>query len=238
MIEIFQGDCRKFLQQYDGQKFDAVITDPPYASGAMTLAGKSAPTSEKYTATKRECPFPDFAGDQMDTRSWAHLMADVFAQARERCADGAVLVAFCDWRQMPLLSDAIQWAGWLWRGTIVWDKLSSRPQKGRFRQQAEFALWGSKGKLPLDRPAATLPGVFRAANVQGTERIHQTQKPLDVMRDICKICVSGGRILDPFVGSGTTLEAARLEGYDAVGVELSAEIAQAAAKRLSVPLKK
>ena len=40
-----------------------------------------------------------------------------------------------DWRQLPAASDALQWAGWIWRGTAVWDKGNSRPQKGRFRQQ-------------------------------------------------------------------------------------------------------
>ena len=138
MIELYHGDCRAFLSHYNGPAFDAVITDPPYSSGGATLSERSASTAEKYTNTKRNCPFPDFAGDQMDARSWLHMMADVFADARVHCHDGAVLVAFCDWRQMPLLTDAVQWAGWQWRGTLVWDKLTSRPQKGRFRQQAEL----------------------------------------------------------------------------------------------------
>ena len=60
----------------------------------------------------------------------------------------------------------------------------------------------------------------------------------EIMRQICKICLPGGRILDPFAGSGSTLAAAELEGYDSVGVELSEEIAKSAAQRLSVPLKK
>lgn len=237
MIELYNGNCRTFLSNYDGPAFDAVITDPPYASGGATLAERTASTAEKYTNTKRACPLPDFAGDQMDARSWLHMMADVLARARDHCSEGAILVAFCDWRQMALLSDAVQWAGWQWRGTIVWDKLTSRPQRGRFRQQAEFALWASNGRLPIDRPVPVLPGVFRTANVQGTERIHQTQKPMEVMRQICRICVPGGLIVDPFAGSGTTLAAAREEGYDAIGIELSKEIAERAAQRLGVPLK-
>lgn len=129
MIELYNGDCRTFLSNCNGAQFDAVITDPPYASGGATLAERSASTSQKYTATKKACPFPDFMGDQMDARSWLHMMADVLALARVRCHDGAVLVAFCDWRQMPLLTDAVQWAGWQWRGTLVWDKLTSRHRK-------------------------------------------------------------------------------------------------------------
>lgn len=111
MIELYHGDCRAFLSDYDEPAFDAVITDPPYASGGATLAERCNGTAQKYTATKAACPYPDFAGDQMDARSWLHLMADVFALARARCNAGAVLVAFCDWRQTPLLTDAVQWAG-------------------------------------------------------------------------------------------------------------------------------
>lgn len=234
MIRLYQGNCRDFLATYDGPHFDAVITDPPYASGGATLAERSASTADKYTATKKRCPYPDFAGDQLDARSWLHMMADILDLARANCQNGAVLVAFCDWRQLPLLSDAVQWAGWIWRGTLTWDKVSSRPQKGRFRQQSEFAIWASNGRLPIDRPVPILPGVFRCTNVQGAKRIHQTQKPIEMMRDIVKICIPGGLIFDPFTGSGSTLAAADAEGYNAIGVEISPQIASAAANRLSI----
>ena len=63
-------------------------------------------------------------------------------------------------------------------------------------------------------------------------------KPEKIMRQICKICLSDGRILDPSAGSGSTLAAAELEGFDSVGVELSEEIAKRAAERLGVEVKK
>jgi site-specific DNA-methyltransferase (adenine-specific) len=145
---------------------------------------------------------------------------------------------FIDWRQLPSMTDALQWAGWVWRGILVWDKTNSRPQRGRFRQQAEFVVWGSNGHMPLDRKAPVLPGVFRQSMPPFQKRIHQTEKPLEVMRDIVKIVepgadsMSGGIILDPFAGAGTTVLAAMLEGYPAVGIELSQHYAEAAAKRI------
>ena len=87
------------------------------------------------------------------------------------------------------------------------------------------------------KDAPYLPGVFRSANVQGKERIHQTQKPVEVMRQIVKITKPGGRILDPFAGSGSTLEAARLEGYEGLGIEAHDMIARSAAERLNVGMK-
>ena len=73
--------------------------------------------------------------------------------------------------------------------------------------------------MPVNRPVGCLPGVFRYANPQN--RIHVTEKPLQLMRDIVKICEPGGRILDPFAGAGTTILAAVREGYEAVGIELN-----------------
>lgn len=236
MIELIQGHALDVLERMAADSmFDALITDPPYASGAATQSGVAASTATKYTSTKRgDCPFPDFEGDAMDKRSWANLMTRVLTLAREHTHKGGVIVLFADWRQVPVATDVMQWAGWIWRGIAPWDKGNCRPQKGRFRQQAEFVIWGSNGALPVDRPVPCLPGVFTYSNVTGRDRIHQTQKPLALMRELVRICLPGGRILDPFAGSGTTLEAASLEGFHATGIELSKPIYATARKRLNL----
>jgi len=74
--------------------------------------------------------------------------------------------------------------------------------------------------------------VFRQSMPALPKRIHQTEKPLEVMREIVKIVEPGGIILDPFAGAGTTVLAAKLEGRPAVGIELSGHYADAAQKRI------
>lgn len=64
-----------------------------------------------------------------------------------------------------------------------------------------------------------LPGVFRYGNPQN--RIHVTEKPLQLMKDVIQICEPGGKILDPFAGAGTTVLAAVEEGYETVGIEVT-----------------
>ena len=86
--------------------------------------------------------------------------------------------------------------------------------------------------MPVDRNVRVLPGVLTYIQEHGPERVHQTQKPLDLMPQIIQICEPGGVILDPFAGSGTTLLAAALEGYDAVVIELSGSYYAAALERL------
>lgn len=67
---------------------------------------------------------------------------------------------------------------------------------------------------------------------------HPTVKPLDLMRYLCVLTQtpSGGAVLDPFLGSGTTLLGARLAGRPGVGVELEEQNCEIAAKRLEQPI--
>lgn len=235
MIQLYNADALTKMRGFESNSFDALITDPPYANGG-TITAKAASTASKYTSTKRSNPLPDFDGDSMDQRTWTLFMTDILREARRLCRPESVCALFIDWRQLPSLSDALQRAGWIWRGIAVWDKVHARPQRGRFIQQAEFVVWGSNGRLPVDRPVPTLPGVYSILGGNMPGRIHQTQKPIDLMRRLVQICLPGGSILDPFAGSGTTLLAAQEEGYRAVGIESNEAIAQAAAARLELEL--
>ena len=134
---IIQGDALKVLEGFAPGTFDAVITDPPYASGGRTQAEKNKSTAQKYSSMKNAPPA--FDGDAKDQRSWTRWAAEWLYLARKACKPGAPVCMFIDWRQLPAATDALQWAGWIWRGTAVWDKGNSRPQKGRFRQQWRYA---------------------------------------------------------------------------------------------------
>ena len=63
-------------------------------------------------------------------------------------------------------------------------------------------------------------------------RVHPTQKPLALMRWCLSFVPEAKTVLDPFMGSGTTLVAAKLEGRKAVGIELNERYCESAAKRL------
>ena len=227
---ILHGDALDIIPHFQPGAFDAVITDPPYAGGGAKPSEKTRTTNQKYSSMSADKALPDFDGDQKDQLSWMLWTAVWMSKARAACKPGAPICVFIDWRQLPALSCAMQWAGWIWRGTAVWDKGNSRPQKGRFRQQAEYIVWGSNGDMPISRPVPCLPGVFKYGNPQS--RIHLTEKPLQLMRDIVKITEPGGHILDPFAGSGTTVLAAVQEGYTATGIEVTDTYAELARERI------
>jgi site-specific DNA-methyltransferase (adenine-specific) len=194
---------------------DAVIADPPYCSGGRSSAdrlGKSP--SQKYQKSENRGLYPEFVGDNRDQRSWIRWCSLWLSEARERCRSGGLVCLFADWRQLPSATDALQAAGWLWRGVVVWDKTeAARPQKGRYRAQAEYVVWGSNGAMPLAGPCP--PGVIRCAAPRG--RRHMTEKPVALFEQL--LVLAGGRVLDPFMGSGSAGVACVRTGRRYIGIE-------------------
>lgn len=90
-------------------------------------------------------------------------------------------------------------------------------------------------------PGSTIPRPIRGADVGAASRFfptfrwqakaskrerprvegsaHPTVKPLELVRWLIRLVTPGGIVLDPFLGSGTTAEAARLEGVRCIGIE-------------------
>ncbi|KRG43360.1 adenine methyltransferase [Stenotrophomonas panacihumi] len=231
--QLLKGDALKILPTFDAESFDALITDPPYASGGVTAAARAQAPLRKYVQGGGPHLHADFVCDERDQRAhlrWMHLWLTECARVLK---DGAPVLLFTDWRQLPLTTDALQLAGFTWRGITVWDKTEGvRPQLGRFRNQAEYIVWGSKGHMPLQRRAPVLPGVIREP-VRKADKHHLTGKPTALMRQLVRICEAGGRILDPFAGSGTTLVAAAAEGFCCAGIEMTDHYAKVARARMS-----
>ncbi len=124
----------------------------------------------------------------------------------------------------------VQAGGWVWRGIAPWTKKFGRPVPGRFTNAAEYVVWGSSGPM-AERDAYTC-GAFECSPPSGDVREHVAQKPLGVMHWIISATEPGAIVLDPFIGSGTTLVAAKDLGHQAIGVESDERYCEMAARRL------
>ncbi|MFE7780370.1 DNA-methyltransferase [Streptomyces nigrescens] len=91
----------------------------------------------------------------------------------------------------------------------------------------------SAHSFPIFRLNSRTPAPERI-EVDGVK--HETPKPLALMRWLVRLVTPpGGTVLDPFAGSGTTLEAAALEGFNAIGVERHEPYARIARVRAGQP---
>ncbi|HEB41549.1 MAG TPA: site-specific DNA-methyltransferase [Candidatus Dependentiae bacterium] len=71
-------------------------------------------------------------------------------------------------------------------------------------------------------------------NNKTVENNHPTVKPIKLMRYLVRLVTQpGGIILDPFMGSGSTGKAAKLEGFDFIGIELDKEYFKIAQNRIN-----
>jgi site-specific DNA-methyltransferase (adenine-specific) len=223
---LYLGDCREVLPTLG--KVDAVVTDPPYSSGGNFRGDRMGVTSSKYQNTEHRGLYSEFSGDTHDQRAYLHWCSLWIGQALQVTNPGGICVLFTDWRQLPTTTDALQCGGFVWRGIGAWDKTeAARPQKGRFRNQCEYFVWGSNGPMADKGPCA--PGVFRYS-VASEEKHHIAGKPSYLLEDMMQIC--GHTILDPFMGSGTTGVACARLGRRFIGVELEPKYFDIACRRV------
>ncbi|MFJ8743434.1 DNA-methyltransferase [Embleya sp. NPDC127516] len=237
---IIRGDALTVLPTLPAASVDAVITDPPYNSGGRTSSDRRNQSAlTKYVSPQsRHAPdahaLGDFAGDNRDQRSYTAWLSMLLAESLRVARIGASCLVFSDWRQLAATSDALQAGGWTWRGIIPWHKPISRPIANGFRQECEYVLWGSNGDPTKHPETIYLPGWLEGSQPRGKSRVHITQKPLDVMRALVRICPPGGHVLDPCAGSGTTGVAALAEGRTWTGIEITEHYANVARGRFDL----
>lgn len=182
---------------------DALISDPPYGVSERC---------DRKTAGRgnlAECnDFPPVYGDSTPFNPWPWV-------SYKRC------VLFGANHYAPKLPPSPTW--------IVWDKRCGLGENDN--ADCEFAWVKDAGPARICRHYWN--GMLRGSERQ-EPRVHPTQKPIAVMEwVISRYTEPADIILDPYMGSGTTLIAAKKCGHSAIGIEIEERYCEIAARRLS-----
>jgi DNA modification methylase len=185
---------------------------------------------------RRGVDFGDWDRGKFDLYSWIPLYAKLIN-------DNGSMIIFCSYRYLSYIIEALESkeSNMVVKDVIVWQKSNPMPRNinRRYVQDMEFAVWAVKknAKWIFNKPEEKpyLRALFTSGVVSGKEKLgHPTQKSIKLMSDIVNIHTnSGDIILDPFMGSGTTGEAALSNGRKFVGVELTEEYFNMAKNRLN-----
>jgi len=205
-ITIYHGDCLEIMPQLD--KVDAVVTDPPYGEkthkGAETSPGKK---QISFKSIDDDYVINVFGMMLNTTKRW--------------------IIATVAWQH--LLPLEMKYPNEFIRAG-VWIKPSYTPQFTGDRPATGWeaiAILHNKGKKRWNGGGKC--SVYSANTASG---YHETQKPerliIQFLNDFSE---SGETILDPFMGSGTTLVAAKGLGRKSIGIEISEKYCEIAAKR-------
>ena len=203
-ITIYHGDCREVLPQLS--TVDLVLTDPPYGINLNTDNSRFSGASGHIA----KC------GNGKGTASGKGITNDhepFEPNFLTRIGKNQIIWG---WNNFP---DRLP------RGAcLVWLKRYDEAF-GLFLSDAETA-WMSKGH-----------GVYcrrdLSNNSIANERVHPTQKPLSLMIWCMNFFPEAFIVMDPFMGSGTTLRAAKDLGRKAIGIEIEERYCEIAAQRLS-----
>lgn len=223
-VTIYHADCLDVIAELSID-VDAVITDPPYASGTRLEAAKTSSGAMLRAGRFADRPI-DL--DQMTTLGFIYLMRSVALGVRPLMPDGASFLSFIDWRQWPHLVGAIETANYRVQAMVVWDKGHFGMGNG-FRSQHELVCHASKGVPSIH--SRSFGNVLQFPRQEAID--HPSPKPVGLLETLIEVCAPpAGLILDPFMGAGTTLRAAANTGRRAIGVEIEERYCEIAARRL------
>ncbi len=235
-IQFLQGNCLELMKDIPDGSVDMVLTDPPYSSGGLFAGDRKASTRTKYCDSNYNgaARFQNFSGDNMDQRSFTEFMRMVLNKCRQKSRLESICAVFVDWRNIAAMIDAIQSAGWIYRGIVVWDKGNCRPIPNRFRNDCEYVVWGTNGPRKTEYVDGVFigPGCYHVPSVPTKEKNHQTEKPVKLLEKLLAISPDNGVVLDPFMGSGSTGVACVNTDRSFIGMELDPGYFETAKRRI------
>lgn len=206
-MEIHEGNCIEVMRSFADKEFDLCLTDPPYN------AANIGPNARTYKSGIMQLPLEEYK----------QFCADWFKEA-QRVSKRLVFT--------PGIANVCYYPQPDW--IACWHK----PAAVSFNRFGGFNAWEPimlYGKIPKGK---RLPQDYFLVNTmnftKGPEKAHPCPKPLELWRILVDTFSNeGDRVLDCFMGSGTTAVAAKYLKRDCTGIEVVPEYIEITNKRLS-----
>jgi DNA modification methylase len=217
-VTIYHGDM---LEDLPPVVADLLLTDPPYSragdlhSGTVTQGGRAS---------------AGLGSDQF----WLHWFSAVAREMLQHVRPDGHGFIFCDYKTIPLVERAVAKSGTGWAVTqcLVWDRQSmglGSPFRASheliaFVRGPDFRWVGSKRLL----------NVVRFRWPYGEHRHHPAEKPVGLLRYLLEeTTMPGALVLDPFVGGGSSVVAARETGRRIVAMDIDEDYCRVTVERLA-----
>ncbi len=240
---ILRGDCLSLAESLPAGSADLVITSPPYSLGIDY--GRAGYADDQ--------PYQDYLEW---VRAWATAILDVSAEGGRACINvpldsnkGGKRAVYADYLRI------FQEVGWTYQTTIVWNEQNisrrtawgswlspSAPfvtapvemiavfHKGSYRRPATE---GRRGDITREEFLAWTLGMWTFPGANARRVGHPAPFPEELPRRLIKLySYPDDLVLDPFLGSGTTVVAARRLGRRGIGVEINPQFCELATGNL------
>lgn len=209
---IIEGDAWEVLKEFDDNSIDAIITDSPYSCLDHQLAigttrKKNNEWSFKTRDIDKELLYHFFRVLKPGGHFFSFLPADAAATLKYN---------------NKFIADS-QGAGFVFNKRIIWNKINmSLGYNGR--NQYEQIIFLSKGKrhMPYD---LSIPDVLSHKRIPSSKRLHEAQKPTELIEDLVKFCSKEGDVLlDAFAGSLVLVKAGMRLNRHTIAIEIDGKM--------------
>lgn len=217
--QLHLGDCVEWLRTLDDESVALAVTDPAYeslekhrAKGTTTRLKVSESSSNAWFSIFKNERFPD-------------LMRELY---RVLAADAHCYVLSDQETMMDVVRPIGREVGFTFWKALIWDK-QKIGMGYHWRATHEVIAFLEKGKRRLNDLGA--PDVLRVPRVDGG---YPTEKPVELLSKLVDNSSSPGElVIDPFLGSGSTGEAALRAGRRFAGCDVSPKSVELARSRLA-----
>lgn len=217
-ISIYHGDCLEAMESVPARA-DAVVSDPPFAFAGGISNGLASVA---------------------DAQFFEHWLGSVFRALHSCTRDTSAWMLWCDWRTASLYDKVLSKSakdGYDAR-RVTQVLIHDRDMVGMgspFRNQTDWVAVVRGKKTDFgDRIPKNQPNIFKSYWYYGKHDHHPSEKDPGVAERLIEwTSDEGNLILDPFMGSGSVLLAAKNKARRAIGIEIEERYCEIAAKRLS-----
>lgn len=235
-IAIYNADCREVLPTLEAGSVGQVLTSPPYNlregmkdKGGLRIGRKGSAWArghlqKGYGIHEDDMPYPEYVAWQKNIllKCWRTVADDgaIYFNHKPRIVRGVARLP------LALVPEEIPV-----RQIVIWDRCGGfNATAGAYMPLHEWILILAKENFKLrDQSASGVGDVWRIPPEPSTP--HPAPFPLMLAKRAIET-TPAETILDPFMGSGTTLRAAKDLGRKAIGIEIEERYCEIAAKRL------
>ncbi len=209
-VKIYHADCRELLAIMKPGSVDLVLTDPPFYLPAQISSVRSQ--------------WPRGLGNLGVMSSY---FGDSFGALVRLLRPTGAFYSFADSTSYAVFL-SVAYPLFARTQCVVWDKGVGGLGRG-WRHSHDLILHGALASTQYDDSFRR--DVLCHPSVPSAQRHHPSEKPIALLAEIIQAHPPGA-ILDPFMGSGSTLCAAKVLGRKAVGMEIEERYCEVAARRM------
>ena len=241
-VTLYHGDCREILPTIPDSSIDIMFSDPPYGhnnnDGDLIHNWEKALGAAKKDIVEEARPIANDSMDDMKAivdfalvEAARFLKKDYCCCCCCCCGGGGPKPTFA-W-----LANRMDEKGLSFFHAVVWDK-GGLGMGWRYRRNYEMVMVahrkGGKCKWEWEGSGIETANVVRINKIIPSKTDHPTPKPVSLIEHFLRLHGKPGDVvIDPFMGAGPTIVAARNLGLKSIGVELEERYCEMAARRLS-----